>query len=197
MKRLILILLIILALPLSSEGRRVTFGCEWGSGVTYARYHVYNYLYESGRRHQGKEFESVWQINANFMVHAGYDISRRVNLSFYSGFEGISKGESVVPLTLRATVFPGGSRQDGFLAYLDCGAGFDRGGYHALLSRAGLGYRLCLTEVTNLDFLLSYRLAITHPELRDPDSWSPIDENRIAWNNLFINKVSFSIGLNF
>jgi len=197
MKRLLLISLLFLSLPFLTEGKKVTFGCEWGMGVSYAKYHVFNYLYESGRRHQGSTLETGRRMNANFMAHVGYDLSRRVNLSLYTGHEGISDEMTVIPVTLRATVFPTGSEKDGMLVYLDAGAGLDESSFHALLGRAGIGYRLALTEVTNLDFILSYRLALTRPELLDPDSRRPIAENRIARNDLFLNKITFSIGLNF
>jgi len=197
MRRLSFILLLLFAFSFPTEGKKVTFGCEWGSGISYANYHVYNYLYENGRRHQGAELEMTRRVNANFMVHLGYDISRIVNIAAYLGYEGITDSERVLPLTLRATCCFKGSKADGFLTYLDAGAGFIKEGYHAMMGRAGVGYRLCLTSVTNLDFLVSYRLAVTHPELRDPDSRRLIEEHRIANNNLFLNNISFSIGLNF
>jgi len=197
MKRLILILFVLLSFPFFAEGKKVTFGCEWGTGISYAKYHVYNYLYESGKRNSGRTLEMTRRMNGNFLFHVGCDLSRRLNLAVYSGFEGISDEMSVLPVTLRATGFLTGSEKDGFLAYLDAGVGLDEVRIHALLGRAGIGYRMALTEVTNLDFMLSYRLTLTHPDLLDPDSREPIKENRIARNDLFLNKVTFSIGLNF
>lgn len=200
MRRLLLpfLLLLILPFPLIGKAGKVSAAVEWGAGMTFADYHVYNYLLEGGYRMNGSELYFGGKLNAYLQGSIGYAILPDWTLSLSAGYEGIDRQYRVYPITMRATHNFRPVGEDGWTIYVESGAGFwGPSDIAAVLGRLGGGYRIALSERTSLDLLLSYRLSMRNPDLFDPDSTRPILDERIVLNQLYSSKLTLSIAISF
>lgn len=200
MRRILLPLLLLLLchFPLQGRGGKVTAAVEWGAGMTFADYHIYNYLLEGGYRMNGSEFYFGGKVNAYWQGSLGYDILPDWNLSLNAGYEGIDRQYRVYPITVRATHTFQPANEDGYLLFVEGGAGFwGPKDISAVLGRVGTGYRLALSPRTALDLMFSFRLSMRNPDLFDPDSTHPILQERIVLNQLYSGKLTVSVALSF
>ena len=180
----------------SGPSREFVYGVEWGSGLTFHTYHIYNYVREDGTRMQGNDFQFVTNLNASLLFKAGYDFGSRWNLSLVTGYDGINDRFRVIPLGFRGTCFfREGQRDSRPFLFAEPGAGlFSSSDKYAFYLRVGYGKRFNLSPGTDLDFSVCYRLTHSCPKLIDPD-----DEiiDRLFSNNILTGFFGVSMSLHF
>jgi len=200
MKRAYAILISIL-LPLGAAAQNVscprfTFGAEWGYiGIFYSGYH-HNFYAPEGYRADPREYGFTYASNAEAYLHAGYNISPCCNLSVYAGISAIEDYHHTIPLSLRFTRYSGDEHmKDRWFSFIDLGSGFSikRHPQSVLTGKVGGGYRVSLSRDTKLDFLVAYRMVLTHPDIEYYGVKIPFE--RINRNNAYVSAFSFGIAL--
>lgn len=173
---------------------RFTFGAEWGYvGVFYSGYH-YNFFAPEGYRVDPRGYEFRYSSNAEGYVHAGYNLSSRLNLSVYMGFSAIEDYHHTIPVSIRLTrCFDREYTKDKWLIFMDIGSGISLKEHpqEILTGKIGVGYRISLSSRTKLDFHAGLRSAYTRPEVYYNGVHIPHD--KINRNNAYIS--AFSLGM--
>ena len=174
---------------------KLTFGVEWDYVSTVANIYHHNFRAQEGYRRNDKDIMIMYAGNGAILGHIGADFGRHYNLSVYAGYEGITDGFAVFPVSLRNTLLFGKDvRLPRWLCYIDAGYGFtDMADSVCITGRAGCGYRLPLSERVKLDFLLSYRLS--YAEIPFSDEGGTVSADRIMRNNNILNAISLGIGI--
>lgn len=203
MKRLFAISLILGALPIlagaqDDDSRRFTYGAEWGYvAIFYSGYH-YNFFAPEGFRVDPRGYGFGYYGNAEGYVHFGYDINTKWNISLYAGLSGIKDYHLTVPISLRATRFFGESAdEDRWLTFLDLGSGIcvKEKPQEIVSGKIGGGYRFSLSRQTKLDFTVTLRSVLTHPDI---DYYGvTITPEKTNRNNAYISAISFGMAITF
>jgi len=144
-----------------------TFGIE---AEYIANFHVYshfNYVTEEGFRVNTEDTKFRYNTNAQILAGVGLNLSKHFNLSLYSGYQGITMKQALIPLLLRPRIIFGQPGDNGrWMVFADCGPGFkasSKVNRVALISHLGSGYRFAVTEKTSLDILYSIHSTFWHP----------------------------------
>lgn len=209
MKKIILISVLITAAALSASAGeharqfpRFTFGIEGSYIVTAAAYSHSNFIADDGYRVDNRSLTFRPAGNGELLLNAGCNFGSRMNLAFCSGISGISRGETVVPMSLRFTFFFGKDPMKArWFSFLDGGAGIAVGREAPLapIARIGTGYRISLTRSAKLDFLMSLRGIYSHPQVKEivDGAAAVVPEGRLRRSQAFYGALTFGIGLNF
>lgn len=207
MKKIKLTILCILLCCTASAARPgypgFTFGAEWSYVATVLSYRHYNFISTDGQRVNQKKLYSGIHSNGQILLHGGYNFSRHFNLSLYTGYSGINKSESMIPVSLRGTFLLGRDPlANRGLVYLDIGTGINGLPDEARLSLSGKiggGYRVSLSKCTKLDFLVSLQSIFTRPDVYEHNAGETqyVTEDRLRRNNAFYFAPTFGIGLTF
>lgn len=205
MRRHIIISLLLLAscIPALAGQPGIPFlryGIEWGSCSTMFTARHQNYTAVDGYRIDENHAGWTFIGNAQVLANVGVNITPHIAVATYCGFSGITKGQRVMPLTLRGTYFFHEMDCDGMLCYFDGGIGFkdyrDLSNICTLLS-AGGGYHIALSRSVSLDFLLTARACLDQPDIFDPDTGNPVPRSNIRLNYADYCSLNISIALNF
>lgn len=172
-----------------------TFGAEWSYVSTFHYSTRFNYFNTEGyRQNRNSHHLSYWN-NGEALLHVGYNLTDRWNLSVYAGILGMADIHNAVPVSVRATHYfsKDSATKDTWLAFADLGTGLSikHEPQEILTGKIGGGYRFSLSPDTKLDFIAAFRLAYTHPQIMDGD-----DMITLKWTNrntAFLQ--SFSIGM--
>ena len=181
----------------------LTFGIEGSYISTAASYRHFNYISAYGYRIDRKFWNTMYHSNGEFLIHAGFNVSRRVNMSFYTGYSGISRMEHTYPLTLRATYyFSGEEMERKWFAFADAGPGFYKSSDRMVMSgifKLGGGYRIPLSLCSSLDFMVSVRNVMTNTSVPDFNTGTQffISGDNLRRNNAVYLSFVFGIGLTF
>lgn len=172
-----------------------TFGAEWSYVGTIHYSKKFNYFNTEGYR-QNTSFDTFgyWN-NGEALLHLGYNLSDRWNLSVYAGVTGLADIHKAIPVSLRVThyfsrMYPA---KDTWLAFADLGSGVSlkQEPQEIFTGKIGAGYRINLSPDTKLDFIAALRLAYTHPQIIDGG-----DLITLKWTNRNTGFLqSFSIGM--
>lgn len=206
MKRLLLILSALLLLSDVIVGRervedkscRMTFGAEWSYIASFHCGIHHNFFSEEGYRVDLNHTSFGYKSNGDVYLHAGIELHRKWNISMYTGLAGVYDIGKIIPISLRATrYFKSNQMGDRWFSFLDAGTGvcIKKEPQAALVGKLGGGYRIALSEVSNLDFVFAYRVTLTHPEIVFDDYKVPI--NMTNRNNAYISAISIGISLSF
>ena len=86
---------------------------------------------------------------------------------------------------------------DRWFSFIDLGSGISVKTHpqEILTGKIGGGYRMSLSRNTKLDFLVSLRSALTHPDIEYYGT--EIEYSRINRNNAYVSAMSFGIALTF
>ena len=175
---------------------RFTFGAEWGYvGTFYTGYH-YNFFAPEGYRVDPRGHGMTFASNGEVYIHAGCNIGSKSNLSAYIGFSAIQEYHHTIPISIRYTrYYKAGKIGDRWFSFIDAGSGIcikDKP-QEILTGKVGGGYRICLSNYVNLDFLVSLRSVLTHPDI---DYYgTEIPSERINRNNAYSSAVSVGMAL--
>lgn len=205
MKKLISILVLLSASSIlhaadTSSGQKAEF--TFGFEMNYiAAFHCgihHNFFSEIGYRVDFKDNRFKYISNNDFYLHCGYNLARKWNMSLYLGLSGIYDVNTMLPLSLRAThYFREDERGDRCFAFIDLGTGLSltRHPQATANGKIGCGYRISLSKVSNLDFLLAYRMVLARPEI-DFDGYE-VPVGRINRNNAYVSALSIGMALTF
>lgn len=209
MKKALLISALITAAALTAAARepvrnfpRFTFGIEGSFIMTALSYTHSNYIADDGYRVDDRHFSTRPSGNGELLLNAGYNIDRYMNLAFCSGFSGISRGEAVIPMSLRFSFFFGDDPVKArWFSFVDGGAGISVGRKAGLspVAKIGAGYRISLTRSAKLDFLVSLRGIYSHPQVKEivDGAAAVVPAGRLRRSQAFHGALTFGIGLNF
>lgn len=183
----------------SKDYPRFTFGAEGYAVQTFADYSHFNFISREGERVDIKGMALKYFINGQFLLNAGINVSRNVNISLNIGYAGVDKGERICPLTMRATWFIGNNPlASRWFTLLDTGTAIGSSTEKpALLGKIGGGYRISLNRICKLDFLINFQCAFIHPPTYEMIEGNPIDSENLRRNNSIVSSFGVGIGLNF
>ena len=203
MKRLIPFIIIVLQLlpaqkAAAQDLKRITMGVDWGYVSSFHCGRHDNFFSEIGYRVDVESQSLGYKSNGEVYMHCGYNLNNNWNLSVYAGIEGIYDIHKVIPVSLRATrYFKQNSLGDRWFTFLDGGSGISLTSHPQAIAtgKAGCGYRFSLSTATKLDFVASYRMTLTHPELIYDGYRIPKD--MINRNNAYVSGISIGLALTF
>ncbi len=182
----------------SDKTSGLTFGIEWGYIASF-HYGYYNYfLAPEGYRVEDKGYEFGLFSNAEMYANIGYDFNEKWNLSMYVGYLGIANFHKAVPVSLRLTRYFGKDQSDDkWFLFGDVGSGISIkiSPQEIITGKIGVGYRLALSRMTSLDFIVTARMITTHPQIYHDKI--PIPLEMTARNIANVSAVSFGMALNF
>jgi len=189
MKKFLCILLIFCSFNLNVNGQntshkdysRLSFGAEWSYIATYHYNTAFNYFNTEGYRTNRKASHTGYWGNAEALLHVGYNFNSHWNLALYAGLTGFADIHNAVPMSVRATYcFGNDPLKDRWLTFVDLGTGFSlkKEPQEIWTGKIGGGYRISLSRDTKLDFIASFRLACTHPQIFDGE-----DIITLEWTN--------------
>ena len=137
-------------------------------------------------------------MNNELSLHAGYNFNQYWNLSLYIGYTGIGDFHKCLPVSLRATRYFGDNPlTDRWFTFVDIGSGvsFKSKIQEIGYGKIGGGYRLSLSKLSKVDFLMSLRAIYTHPDIIYYGE--KINPDRIYRNNGLACSLNLGIGLTF
>lgn len=177
------------------------FGAEWGLTATLFEHHHFNYFEKNLGYRVNERIDALKLFpNACAEIFIGTDIGRKWNLSLRGGIAGYLS-DLFFPLKVRATLTPAGSDRDGWLWYAEGGPMLGRrlGGDPDFAGCGGIGagYRVSPGGRTAIDFTLSLRSTLSHPQIIDEESGAPLPAENIGRANRVCTALSFSISLSF
>lgn len=201
-KRILCIMLIICSFNINVNGQsgisdsfsRLSFGAEWSYIGTVHYSSWYNYFSTDGYRvDKDMNAHGYWN-NAETLLHVGYNFSPHWNLSLYTGVSGFADIHNAIPVSIRATYcFGDDPLKDRWLTFMDIGTGVSikTQPQEIWTCKIGGGYRITLSRDTKLDFIASFRLTCTHPQVIDSGEVIALE-----WINMNLALLqSFSIGM--
>jgi hypothetical protein len=165
----------------SEDYPRITYGAEWSYVASgFSAYH-YNYFSPEGYRYNSKGASPRFVGNGEGLLHVGYNVTDSWNLAVYAGFTGIADIHNAIPVSFRATrFFRQDMKGDRWFTFADAGTGISikKHPQEVVALKIGGGYRVSLSRDTKLDFIASFRLACTHPQILDGE-----DIITLEWTN--------------
>lgn len=197
------ILLILLPVTLSAEertsdGKRLTFGAEWGYICTFFSGYHNNFFSPDGWRVDENGFDGVFYNNAEVYLHIGYNLGKNWNISLYTGYAGIQDIHHSIPVSIRGTrFFNADCNGDRWFSFIDLGSGISikKRPQEIVTGKIGGGYRISLSGRTKLDFLASLRATYSHRDIIFENT--EISHDRINRNNAYGCSVSIGVSLSF
>ena len=198
MRRFVAIIMMLIALESMTQGREVrsniTYGAEWSYVATiYTSYH-YNFFSPEGYRYNQSGRSLGWSNNGEALIHVGYNLNDAWNLSVYTGISGYTDVHNAIPLSLRRTrIWSKSHTEDSWLTFIDAGTGISlkEEPQETFSGKVGAGYRLALSRVSKLDFLVAARCTYTHPQIYFSNE--PITLRWTNRNDCIL--ISFSLGM--
>ncbi|MCD8312665.1 MAG: hypothetical protein LUC24_00720 [Bacteroidales bacterium] len=172
-----------------------TFGTEWGYSANFNHSYHYNYTSTNGRVDTRGNFMCL-RNNGYITVHGGVNCGSHLNLSVYAGYEGIYKGQAIVPVTLRGTwLFGRNPLSQRWLAFLDGGWAVSPSQYDAgAIARAGAGYRIPLSRSVKLDLMLSYEYKYASIDIYD-EGGAVVAADRVRRDDNYFSSINISLGI--
>lgn len=200
MKRVLCILLLVLSGAVApAKGPHFTYGLEWGYTATFFKHADYNFICSEGYRIN--ETHDIWWYYSNgaILANAGVDLTRKLNVSAYSGLLGVYSHRWVIPAEVRVRYCPAGNDRNGPVFHAGGGATFPTSTLTETAGRGliGGGYRFSIFRSMSVDFLLSFNLTFDHDLITDPDTHGYVPHSAITTNMSEYYAVCASIALNF
>ncbi len=201
MKKLlaIVILVALSSFQLKAGMPHISFGAEWGYTGTFLKTSQHNFICSEGYRIIENPVSGRYFSNGSVLVNAGVDVSGKINLSVYSGLQGVYSHRWVVPVMMRMRWCPAGLDSDGFLLFAGGGATFPTTVLRetGAESQLGVGYRVALFKGISVDLLLSWNVTLDSETIIDPDTRMPVPRNKMTTNTTEYQGINISLALNF
>ncbi len=189
----------LLAFPVAVQAQekgRLHFGAEWGFSFPVISGTHSTFLAEEGYLVDSKELRVNGHLNALAMGSVGIDISRRFGIYALAGYMGVTKGERVIPVTLRG-IYSCSGELTGNRIYIEAGGGFRSGCKVTGIARIGYIYSCGLTERLALTFNAGSIVSFSHPEVYDKYSGRYVPKPSLGLSNSLNAGVVLTIGLAF
>lgn len=184
---------------LMKAGERASFryGLEWGvnSAILVGSHSAYisgeGYLVDS----RSLDFRS--HINGEIMGLIGLEY-KRLGLYVRSGYMGLQKGESVVPVLLRSSfaLSRSGVEKHGSI-YIEGGCGLQKSKPVSAVTGTGYIYRLRLSEKLALDMNGGLRISYSHPDVYDKYAEQKVPKESLGLSNSLNVGLALTIALVF
>lgn len=184
---------------LTKAGERASFryGLEWGvnSAILVGSHSAYisgeGYLVDS----RSLDFSS--HINGEIMGLIGLEY-KRLGLYLRSGYMGLQKGESVVPVLLRSSfaLSRSGVEKHGSI-YIEGGCGLQKAKPVSAVTGTGYIYRLRLSEKLALDMNGGLRISYSHPDVYDKYAEQNVPKESLGLSNSLNVGLALTIALVF
>ena len=184
---------------LTKAAERASFrsGLEWGvnSAILAGSHSAYisgeGYLVDS----RSLDFRS--HINGEVMGLIGLEY-RRLGLYIRSGYMGLQKGESVVPVLLRSSfaLSRSGVEKHGSI-YIEGGCGLQKSKPVSAVTGTGYVYRLRLSEKLALDMNGGLRISYSHPDVYDKYAERKVPKESLGLSNSLNIGLALTIALVF
>lgn len=197
--RLILACLALTFPLLTKAGERASFryGLEWGvnSAILVGSHSAYisgeGYLVDS----RSLDFRS--HINGEITGLIGLEY-KRLGLYIRSGYLGLQKGESVVPVLLRSSfaLSRSGVEKHGSI-YIEGGCGLQKAKPVSAVTGTGYIYRLRLSEKLALDMNGGLRISYSHPDVYDKYAEQNVPKESLGLSNSLNIGLALTIALVF
>lgn len=167
--RLILACLTLTFPLLTKAGERASFryGLEWGVNSAILVGSHSSYISGEGYLVDSRSLDFRSHINGEVMGLIGLEY-KRLGLYVRSGYMGLQKGESVVPVLLRSSfaLSRSGVEKHGSI-YIEGGCGLQKSKPVSAVTGTGYVYRLRLSEKLALDMNGGLRISYSHPDVYD------------------------------
>lgn len=184
---------------LTKAGERASFryGLEWGvnSAILVGSHSAYisgeGYLVDS----RSLDFRS--HINGEITGLIGLEY-KRLGLYLRSGYMGLQKGESVVPVLLRSSfaLSRSGLEKYGSI-YIEGGCGLQKAKPVSAVTGTGYIYRLRLSEKLALDMNGGLRISYSHPDVYDKYAEQNVPKESLGLSNSLNIGLALTIALVF
>lgn len=203
MKKLLFIIFLISVFESNTNAQekdfpRWSFGAEWSYVATVDCGWHYNFFSQEGYRVDTRGKNTVFYSNAEAYFNVGYNLTHRWNLALYVGIAGLYDMHKAIPASIRNTFFWGEDPDDDrWFSFIDLGSGIclKKPPQEILTGKIGGGYRISLSRNSKLDFLLSLKMAYTHPEIIYEDAVIPFE--KINKNNSYIGAITLGTAITF
>lgn len=198
MKRGVLLFVLLGFLSVPAGAQRLHVGLEWGATGSVYTHHDHQYTTLDGYHIDRHYYDNAFWTNGYVSLQAAWAFSRRFHLALCTGYQGIQTGIRSIPLSLRATVYPGPDlNHRGVLWYLEGGSGFseDKLKHNADFVRLGGGYRIPLGTGVRLKLLMSFQGSICQPMPYDDYDEVFVDESHLEYSYRTALAVSLGMAL--
>ncbi|MBO6082263.1 MAG: hypothetical protein J6P46_04480 [Bacteroidales bacterium] len=198
MKRGVLLFVLLGFLSVPAGAQRLHVGLEWGATGSVYTHHDHQYTTLDGYHIDRHYYDTAFWTNGYVSLQAAWAFSRRFHLALCTGYQGIQTGIRSIPLSLRATVYPGPDlNHRGVLWYLEGGSGFseDKLKHNADFVRLGGGYRIPLGTGVRLKLLASFQGSICQPMPYDDYDEVFVDESHLEYSYRTALAVSLGMAL--
>lgn len=203
MKKNAVIALLLILFGVSANAQedipRITFGAEWSFVMSgFTAWHV-NFFSPDGYRYDRKGNDTDFTGNGEALLHVGWNLNEKWNLSLYSGFTGITTIHNAIPVSLRATYAfrQTNGRGDRWFSFADAGTGIGlkKQVQEIISAKVGTGYRISLSRNTKIDFLLAVRCTYAHPQIYFENE--EISQRWTNRNDALVASTSIGMALTF
>mgnify|MGYP004661758949 FL=1 len=201
MKHLRLILTCLaLTFPLLTKAvERASFryGMEWGVNSAILVGSHSSYISGEGYLVDSRSLDLRSHINGEVMGLIGLEY-KRLGLYIRSGYMGLQKGESVVPVLLRSSfaLSRSGVEKHGSI-YIEGGCGLQKSKPVSAVTGTGYVYRLRLSEKLALDMNGGLRISYSHPDVYDKYAERKVPKESLGLSNSLNIGLALTIALVF
>lgn len=197
--RLILACLTLTFPLLTKAGERASFryGLEWGVNSAILVGSHSSYISGEGYLVDSRSLDFRSHINGEVMGLIGLEY-KRLGLYIRSGYMGLQKGESVVPVLLRSSfaLSRSGVEKHGSI-YIEGGCGLQKSKPVSAVTGTGYVYRLRLSEKLALDLNGGLRISYSHPDVYDKYAERKVPKESLGLSNSLNIGLALTIALVF
>lgn len=197
--RLILACLALTFPLLTKAGERASFryGLEWGVNSAILVGSHSSYISGEGYLVDSRSLDFKSHINGEVMGLIGLEY-KRLGLYVRSGYMGLQKGESVVPVLLRSSfvLSRSGVEKHGSI-YIEGGCGLQKSKPVSAVTGTGYVYRLRLSEKLALDMNGGLRISYSHPDVYDKYAERKVPKESLGLSNSLNIGLALTIALVF
>lgn len=184
---------------LTKAGERASFryGMEWGVNSAILVGSHSSYISGEGYLVDSRSLDFRSHINGEVMGLIGLEY-RRLGLYLRSGYMGLQKGESVVPVLLRSSfaLSRSGVEKHGSI-YIEGGCGLQKSKPVSAVTGTGYVYRLRLSEKLALDMNGGLRISYSHPDVYDKYAERKVPKESLGLSNSLNIGLALTIALVF
>ena len=177
---------------LTKAGERASFryGLEWGVNSAI--------LVGSHSSYISGEGYLVDSRSLDFRSHINGEVMGLIGLDLRSGYMGLQKGESVVPVLLRSSfaLSRSGVEKHGSI-YIEGGCGLQKSKPVSAVTGTGYVYRLRLSEKLALDMNGGLRISYSHPDVYDKYAERKVPKESLGLSNSLNIGLALTIALVF
>ena len=190
----------VVSLNAQTVSDRLSFGLEWGISDSFFALYDYNYRTLEDFR-AGKSFKTFEShLNGSVTGFVGVNLSRRLNLGLYSGYQGLTAKVRIIPVELKMKYFTGRNpRISGWLLTAGGGAGFCPSGKSPCsnLAEAGFGRRFYVGCGVSMDMTFTLIGGYSHPEVYNNYDDVVVDEDHLDKSDKLSLAAALKMSLNF